>query len=234
MQNILVIIPAYNEQDNIASVIGDIRSNAPWVDLFVVNDCSTDNTADVLHRLGVPHVNLSVNLGIGGAVQTGYIYARNHGCDIAVQFDGDGQHDARYIKDLTTPIELGVADVVVGSRFIGADSFQSSIIRRCGIRFLSILLYCLTGVKIKDITSGFRAVDCKMIELFAKHYAQDYPEPEALMFSFLSSAKICEIPVIMHERTSGKSSISSLSSIYYMIKVSVALITHRLVWKKAQ
>ena len=194
----------------------------------MVNDCSKDSTREILRQERAQYIDLPVNLGIGGGVQTGYRYALEHGYDIAVQFDGDGQHDAAYIKDLIAPIENGQADVVIGSRFVKNEGFQSSVMRRLGIRFLSGLIHLLCGVKVKDVTSGMRAVNRRMIERFAWDYAQDYPEPEAILASGLIDARIWEVPVQMRERQGGTSSINAVRSMYYMIKVSIALVITRL------
>ena len=224
----LAIIPAYNEEGNIKNVVEDLRANAPDFDFVVINDCSTDKTKSILEALSVPHINLPVNLGIGGAVQTGYIYARKKGYDIAVQFDGDGQHDAKYLNSLVAPLERGEADAAIGSRFVEKAGFQSSAMRRFGIKFLSRLIKLLGNVQVADVTSGMRAVNRKLIDLFALDYAQDYPEPEALLLSGLSGARITEVPVEMRSRESGESSIGGFKSAYYMIKVSMALVLLRL------
>ena len=223
----LIIIPAYNEQGNILNTLKDIQFSVPDMDYIVINDCSTDETKKVLAKANANFLDLPVNLGIGGGVQTGYRYALENGYDIAIQFDGDGQHKAEYINDLITPIENGEADVTIGSRFIKQEGFQSSTLRRFGINFLSNIIYLLSGTKVNDVTSGMRACNRKLIAYFASNYAQDYPEPEALLASSLEGAKVKEIPVQMRERLSGKSSINSLRSIYYMIKVSIALFVHR-------
>ena len=228
MEKLLIIIPAYNEQENIAKTILDIEIHVPEADYIVVNDCSKDGTRKILQELQASYLDLPVNLGIGGGVQTGYRYALEQGYDIAVQFDGDGQHDAAYIKDLIAPIESGQADVTIGSRFVNNEGFQSSAMRRLGIRFLSSLIRLLCGVKAKDVTSGMRAVNRKMIEKFAQNYAQDYPEPEAILFSGLMNAKIIEVPVQMRERQGGTSSINMVRSVYYMVKVSLALVITRM------
>lgn len=224
---VLVIIPAYNEQENIIRVIQDIQNNSTNVDYIVINDCSKDNTKKVLLQNGINFVDLPINLGIGGGVQAGYRYALENDYDIAIQFDGDGQHDAKYINNLIAPIENGQANVVIGSRFLEKEGFQSSILRRFGINFLSGLIYFLCGIRVHDVTSGMRAVDKKMIALFAEQYAQDYPEPEAILASGMVGAKIKEVPVQMRERMAGESSISAWKSVYYMIKVSIALIIER-------
>lgn len=226
--NTLVIIPAYNERDNILNTIADIEKNAPFADYVVINDCSTDDTKEFLKNAQANYIDLPINLGIGGGVQTGYRYAMDNGYDIAIQFDGDGQHEARYINDIIAPIARGQADIVIGSRFIEKEGFQSSALRRAGINFLSGLIKALCGVKVHDVTSGMRAVNRKVIELFANNYAQDYPEPEAILASGIKGARIIEIPVQMRERQGGVSSISPAKSVYYMIKVSLALLIGRM------
>jgi len=224
----LIIIPAYNEAKNITAVVAELHANAPWADYVIVNDCSTDETARICTENQFNMISLPVNLGIGGGVQTGYRYALSQNYDIAVQFDGDGQHMAEYIGDLVAPIESGQADITIGSRFIKKEGFQSSSMRRLGISFLSGLINILCGVKVRDVTSGMRAVNREMIAFFADNYAQDYPEPEAILASGLKGAHIIEIPVKMRERQSGISSINPIRSIYYMLKVSLALIISRM------
>lgn len=173
-----------------------------------------------------------MNLGIGGGVQAGYRYALEHHYDIAIQMDGDGQHDAKYIKDLIQPIINGESDIVIGSRFLTNKGFQSSRLRRFGINFLSKLIKLCCGIRIKDVTSGFRAVNKKFIKIFAEEYSQDYPEPEAIVAGALHRGVIKEIPVIMHERKEGSSSINSMKSVYYMIKVSIAITIYRITFNK--
>ena len=223
----LVIIPAYNEQDNILNTIADIGANCPDVDYVVINDCSKDATESLLRENGKSFVSLPCNLGIGGGVQTGYRYAFERGYDIAIQFDGDGQHDARYLKDLIAPIEAGEADIAIGSRFIRGEGFQSTGMRRLGISFLSGLIKLLCGVRVRDVTSGMRAVNRRFIGEYAREYAQDYPEPEAIIAATLKKARIVEVPVEMRERQGGSSSINPIRSVYYMVKVSLALILAR-------
>lgn len=221
---VLVIIPAYNEQDSILKTVNKLIEDAPWVDYIVINDCSLDNTLDILQTNHINHVALPVNLGIGGAVQCGYRYALENNYDIAIQLDGDGQHDSTYLKSLISPIENGEADIAIGSRFINHEGFQSSGIRRLGIRFLNQMIYLATGYKATDCTSGFRAVNKKYIEKYAIHYPMDYPEPEAIVYASLHGAKILDVPVIMKERNGGVSSIRPIHSGYYMIKVSLAIL----------
>ena len=222
-KRLLVIIPAYNEQANIMNTLKDLELHSPEADILVVNDCSKDRTLAILKESRVNHLDLVRNLGIGGAVQAGYIYARDFGYDIAVQFDGDGQHEAVYVQDLIRILEKNEADIVIGSRFVEKIGFQSSGARRTGISLLSNLIYLLSGVRVLDVTSGMRAVNRRFIEEYAAYYAQDYPEPEALLYAGLKGAVIREVPVQMRERENGKSSISPLKSVYYMVKVSLAL-----------
>lgn len=229
---VLIIIPAYNEQENIKKVVDNIINNYPQFDYIVINDCSTDKTRIVLENNNYNYINVPVNLGIGGGVQTGYKYALEHGYDIAIQMDGDGQHDPKFFDNVIKPIELGQADIVIGSRFIEKQGFQSTLLRRIGINFLSGLIKIVSGTMVKDVTSGYRAVNRKFIEIYAKEYAQDYPEPEAIVNAAMHNAKILEYPVIMFERLGGESSISPLKSIYYMIKVSISIVLYRITFDK--
>ncbi len=225
---ILVIVPAFNESENIEKVIHRLTDCDADVDYLVVNDCSTDQTEEILARIGANYITLPVNLGIGGAVQAGYMYAAENGYDIAIQIDGDGQHDPAYISKLIQPILDGRADMTVGSRFIDKEGFQSSAMRRAGINFLSFLIRLMCGQKVYDVTSGFRATNARLTCLYSTDYAQDYPEPEAIVTGVMHGAKIEEVPVIMHEREGGVSSIRKFKSIYYMVKVSVSIIMKRL------
>lgn len=220
----LIIIPAYNEEENIGNFLDELDKNYKDYDYIVINDCSKDSTKSILKDRKAQFLDLPVNLGIGGGVQSGYLYALENEYDIAIQMDGDGQHLPEYLKNIINPIENGQADAVIGSRFIENEGFQSSSMRRLGIKFLSSLIRFLTGVKVYDVTSGFRAVNRKCIEIFANEYAQDYPEPEALVFSSTKGVKTIEVPVKMQERCGGESSINGFKTIYYMIKVSFALI----------
>ena len=224
----LIIIPAYNEAANIEKVINNIVQNYPQYDYVIINDGSTDKTAEVCANAGYQVLNLPINMGIGGAVQTGYRYAKKNNYDAAVQIDGDGQHDVAFLEDMLKLLESGEADVVIGSRFVQKEGFQSSQIRRVGIRFLSILARILTGVQIRDITSGYRAVNRRFIEIYANDYPVDYPEPEAMIIAAVYGGIIKEYPVIMRERENGTSSITFKKSIYYMIKVTLAMFVRRL------
>jgi len=230
----LVIIPAYNEEKNIEKVIVNLKEKEPSIDYLIVNDCSKDGTVNICNVNNYNYLDLPVNLGIGGAVQTGYKYAYQNGYDIVIQHDGDGQHDPSYIKNILEPIESGKADIVIGSRFITGEGYQSSRIRRFGINFLSKLIRMCSGADVKDVTSGYRAVDKKFIEIYAKDYAQDYPEPEALVAAAMHGAKIIEVPVIMYKREEGQSSINAYESMYYMIKVSIAILLYRITFNKKE
>lgn len=225
---ILVIIPAFNEQESILRVVRELKTECPEADYVVVNDCSRDRTEAICEENGLNHLNLKINLGIGGAVQTGYKYAVKNGYDVTVQLDGDGQHDPRFIQDLVRPVLEGKADMVTGSRFIAKTGFQSSSSRRLGINILRTLIKICCGVKITDATSGFRACGKKLTGFFARHYAQDYPEPQAIIDAVKNGFTVTEIPVEMRSRGSGKSSISAFKSVYYMIKVSLSIIIYSL------
>ncbi len=225
---VLVIIPAYNEQDNILRTVKDLEEYFPEADKIIVNDASIDNTKDILINNNIDYLDLPINLGIGGGVQTGYIYAKKHDFDIAIQMDGDGQHCASEIKKIIFPIVHNEADIVIGSRFLNREGFQSSIMRRFGINLLSFLIFLCTKQRVKDVTSGFRAINRKYIDIFSKEYAQDYPEPEAIIVASNYGAKIVEVPVVMKNRQGGLSSISPIKSIYYMIKVSLAIIIQKM------
>lgn len=224
----LIIIPAYNEAESIEKVVDNLIKNYPEYDYIIINDGSSDATEKICNQNNYKVINLPINLGIGGAVQTGYCYARDNDYDIAVQMDGDGQHDVAYLNQMLKLIETEQADVVIGSRFVTKEGFQSSGFRRIGIRFLSGLAWILTGTKVKDITSGYRAVNRLFIQIFANDYPPDYPEPEAIVIAAVHGAKVRECPVIMHERENGISSISWKRSVYYMIKVTLAMLIRRL------
>ena len=228
----IIVIPAYNEEGNLEKTVRDIRENAPDFDYVIVNDCSTDNTLGMCREKGFSYLNLPVNLGIGGGVQCGYQYAVHNGYDVTVQMDGDGQHDPAYLMQVVQPVLDGKLDMCIGSRFIKCESFQTSFMRRVGIRFLSWLIHILCAQRILDVTSGFRATGPQLTAYFAEHYASDYPEPEAILAATLAGFRVGEAPVVMKERQGGVSSIRSFKSAYYMIKVSLSLIIDRLSIKK--
>lgn len=228
MYRIAVIVPAYNEEKSITSVIGDIHDTARKYNLvmdpIVINDCSTDGTAGIIERAPCTALHLPINLGIGGAVQTGFKYALHHDYDYAVQIDGDGQHPAEEIPKLLNKATTGAFDVVIGSRFIDKTGFQSSAIRRVGIRYFKRLNVLLTGQLITDCTSGLRLVNNKVLNKVSEYYPDEYPEPEAIILYALSGFRIAEIPVTMRERQGGISSIGTVSSVYYMLKVTLAML----------
>ncbi len=219
----LIIIPAYNESECIEQTVRDIMENAADFDYVIINDCSTDNTREICESNGFNIVNLPINLGIGGAVQTGYMYAMEYGYDVAVQVDGDGQHDPQFLRQMADYIEEHQVDMVIGSRFIEKKGFQSSFLRRAGIKYFTGLIRLCTGKKITDPTSGLRMAGKNVIRLFAQNYPKDYPEPESMVAVLKRKFIVHEIPVVMRERQGGTSSITMKRSIYYMVKVTMAI-----------
>lgn len=221
----LIILPAYNEGAQIENVVQDIRDNVSDVDILVVNDGSSDDTSKVARGTGAFVIDLPVNLGIGGAVQTGFQFARDYGYEYAMQFDGDGQHVGSEIPKLLNLIRAGDADVVIGSRFLkgGKSAYRSTFPRRIGIFFFSKLISVLTRQRLTDSTSGFRVANRKVIERFARYYPEDYPEPEAIVLLKRWGFRIAEVPTIMQERVSSSSSITTIRSLYYVIKVTLAI-----------
>ena len=224
----LIIIPAYNESECIEQTIKEIKEKAEGFEYVIINDCSTDDTRKICEKNGYTIINLPVNLGIGGAVQTGYLYAQQNGYDFAVQVDGDGQHDPVFLNKMAEELENSNVDMVIGSRFIEKEGFQSSGVRRLGIKYFGFLIWLLTGKKITDPTSGLRMVKRTIIKEFAKEYPNDYPEPESVVAVIRRKYEVKEIPVIMKERIGGISSISPMKSIYYMLKVTIAMLIERI------
>ena len=220
----LVIIPAYNESASIKKTIEEIKEKAPDFDYVIINDCSTDNTKKICEENHYNVINLPINLGIGGAVQTGYRYGYNEGYDYAVQVDGDCQHNPEYLEKMVEHMIENKDDMVIGSRFIDKQGFQSSGTRRIGIKYFTLLIKLLTGKTITDPTSGLRMVNRDIMQVFAFDYPKDYPEPESVVSILRKKKKVEEIPVIMRARNGGVSSISIKKSFYYMIKVSLAII----------
>lgn len=226
---VLIVIPAYNEASNILNTVNAIRAfqdkTIPQLDFIVIDDGSTDETFQICRKNGIKVIRLVQNLGIGGGVQTGYKYGAMMGYDIVVQFDGDGQHDISSLPALIAPLIDGSADFVVGSRFLDKSSqFQSTFFRRIGIRFLSGVIRLCTGKKITDPTSGFRAAGKKACAYLAQDYPSDYPEPESAVALMKNGFCVKEVQVNMFERAGGKSSIQNFKSVYYIIKVSLAII----------
>jgi glycosyltransferase involved in cell wall biosynthesis len=226
MPKILIIVPSYNEAGNIENAVNDILDQKKDYSILVINDCSTDNTSGIARKLGgCIVIDLPVNLGIGGAVQTGFKYAQCHGYDFAVQFDGDGQHNAGEIEKILTPVQKGEADVVIGSRFMKKEqNFRSSFARRKGIFIFKVVNFILTKQVITDNTSGFRAYNKKAVEFLSDNYPEDYPEPESVVLLGRSGFKIKEVSVKMSERKEGRSSINGLRIPYYMFKVLLSVI----------
>ncbi|MGZ8693851.1 MAG: glycosyltransferase family 2 protein [Gaiellaceae bacterium] len=218
-----VIVPAYNEEGSVARVIAEIRAFDPGLEIVVVDDGSTDETARVAREAGARVLRLPFNVGIGGAVQTGQQYARDHGFDIAIQIDGDGQHDASELPKLLGPIVRDEADLVVGTRFVGDSGYMPPKSRRLGIIILAKVVSWIVGQRVTDPTSGFRAVNRRALELFAGDYPHDYPEVEATVLVHHHHLRMVEVPVLMRERTAGSSSITMFYSAVYMGKVLVAL-----------
>lgn len=225
MQRILLIIPAYNEGKNILNTINKINDSRSDIDYIIINDGSSDDTEKICIKNNFNYISLIQNLGIGGAVQTGYKYALDNNYDIAIQFDGDGQHDIKYIKALIKPIVEDNSDLVIGSRFIeGKSSFKSTKTRQIGIKVISVFIKLFTKRTILDTTSGFRACNRKVIQKFAHNYPTEYPEPVTTVELLKSKYKVSEIPVEMKEREAGRSSIRAWKSVYYMINVILSII----------
>lgn len=228
---ILFVIPAYNEEENILNTYDTIveynKKNKTNYDVIVVNDGSKDRTEEILVENKINHIKLIQNLGIGGAVQTGYKYAYENGYDIAVQYDGDGQHDVDYVKTIIAPIINDEADFVIGSRFIkkDKDNFNTTFSRRIGINLISFFIKIVTKKKVYDTTSGFRAVNKDIIEYFSYDYPIEYPEPISTTQLLQKKYRLKEVPVKMKARMGGKSSIGSWKNVYYMINVIMSIIT---------
>ena len=223
MNKILIIVPAYNEEESLNGVIRDLHDHIPQANVLIVDDGSRDRTAEVARRAGVSVVSLPFNLGIGGAMQTGYLYARANNFDIAIQFDGDGQHLAEEIGKLLEPLGKGTADIVIGSRFLDRGDYRPPFFRKIGIWIFSTVLSAIIGTPVTDTTSGFRAANRRVIEFFSRIYPEDYPEVESLVLLHRAGMRMEESAVRMRDRTGGRSSITPVRSAYYMIKVLLAV-----------
>jgi hypothetical protein len=220
----LAVIPAYNESQTLRGVIRSIQSTAPEFDVLVVDDVSTDRSPEIAARAGVPVISHPFNLGIGGAVQSGFQYAREQGYDYMVQIDGDGQHRPDQLTMLMAAMaDDPSVDMVCGSRFLTDNGYLAPISRRTGIHLFSTLLSRIVGQRVTDPTSGFRLCNRRAIDLFARDYPHDYPEVEAILMVHAHRLRMCEVPVQMHQRQGGQSSITSGESVYYMIKVLLAI-----------
>lgn len=226
-QRILLIFPCYNEEANVSALLSAAKNlKIPGYELVClpVNDSSTDNTIHQIRQATTLYLNLANNLGIGGAVQAGLKFAKKHGFDFAIQIDGDGQHPVDQIEKLITEVERSAGDICIGSRYIEQKGFQSTLPRRMGISLINFLIKLITGKTIHDSTSGFRMFNKKAIDLFSDYYPDKYPEPESIVYGLMNGLKICETAVVMKERQGGKSSIAGFNSVYYMVKVSLAIL----------
>ncbi|MCP8967994.1 glycosyltransferase family 2 protein [Ectobacillus sp. SYSU M60031] len=225
--SVLIIVPAYNESATLANTIRHLQEiTKDKMDILIVNDGSKDNTGEIAESLGVSVVHMPYNMGIGSAMQTGYLYAAENHYDVAIQFDADGQHPAHQIEHLLSYIESGQADFVIGSRFREKTDYRGSVMRRIGIYYFSGLLRLLTGKQFTDPTSGFRAANTAVIQEFAKEYPYDYPEPEVLISLQRKGYRLMETSVNMRERQGGVSSIHAFKSFHYMVKVTLAILMH--------
>ncbi|MCM2254917.1 MAG: glycosyltransferase family 2 protein [Vicinamibacteria bacterium] len=225
----LVIVPAFNEEARIAETVAELRAEAAGWDVLVVNDCSTDGTVAAVRSCGATCLDLPVNLGIGGAMQAGFRWARAHDYDVVVQCDGDGQHPARYVDAVSRPVLAGECDLAIGSRFLNeGGGYRSTPMRRLGIRLLGLLIRALFGRHVTDCTSGFRAINRRLLHDFSHYYPLDYPEPEVCGLVLASGLRVVEVPVTMRQRMGGRSSISELDGALYVVKVGVALVLSRL------
>jgi glycosyltransferase involved in cell wall biosynthesis len=219
----LAIVPAYNEEASVGMVIRELRTVESDLEVVVVDDGSSDRTSDAAAAAGAHVVTLPYNVGIGGAVQTGYQYALEHGFELAIQVDGDGQHDPSEIGRVLEPIFEGRADLVVGTRFVEGGGYRGTRVRRVGIRLFAAVVSLMVRQRVSDTTSGFRAVNRKALRLFAAQYPHDYPEVESIVLLSRHGLRMLEVPVQMRVRETGNSSITALRAAYYMIKVLLAL-----------
>ena len=219
----IAIVPAFNEERNIGPLLAELKALDPGLEVVVVSDGSTDRTAEIAAAAGAHVVRLPFNLGIGGAVQTGFRFAWEGGYELAIRLDGDGQHDPAELRELVGPVVAGEADFAIGSRFIGAGGYRSSAARRIGIRVLAWVVSRIARQRLTDTTSGFQAANRRTIGLFAADLPLDYPEVEGLVMAIRHGIRVLEVPVTMREREHGRSSIGMLGSVYYMIKVLLAV-----------
>lgn len=219
----VAIVPAFNEERSIGRLLAELEALDPGLEVVVVSDGSVDRTAEVAAAAGAHVVRLPFNLGIGGAVQTGFRFAFENGYELAVRLDGDGQHDPSQLRAVVAPVAAGDADIAIGSRFIGAGGYRSSAARRLGIRVLALVVSWIARRRLTDTTSGFQALNRRAIALYSSELPHDYPEVEGLVMAIRHGLRIVEVPVTMRERAHGSSSIGALASVYYMIKVLIAI-----------
>ena len=224
---VIVVIPSYCEEKTIGTVVRSIRESFPY-DILVVNDGSPDDTGEVARKAGAIVLDLPCNLGIGGAVQTSFLYAISHGYDAVVRLDGDGQHEPADITRLLEPLRNGTADAVIGSRFLGEAAYHAPLFRKLGIRFFRFLVNMFTGYKITDPTSGFFAINRRLTQFYATQYPSDYPEVDSYILMYRLKVRAIEVPVRMYEREEGKSSITPFRAIYYMVKVTLSFLINRI------
>ena len=222
-KRIAVIIPAYNEEQTVGEVVRGVKALGQGFDAVVINDSSMDRTAQSAEAAGATVIELPYNLGIGGAVQTGFKYALMHGYDACIQVDGDGQHPPAEIVKVVEPLFVNDCDMVIGSRFVGRTEYRVAFMRALGIKIISIFLRITCGMRVKDTTSGFRAINRRAMSFFAKEYPQDYPEPESLLFAHKKKFRVVEVPITMKDRQHGISSITPFRAAYYMVKVLLAM-----------
>ena len=227
---VCAIIPAFNEEKTVGDVILAIRQQAPEVDVVVMNDGSHDATSKVAASHGATVLDLPINLGIGGAVQTGLKHAQRHGYDVAVEIDADGQHGPQHLSQLVQALAEHQADLVIGSRFVASTDYRSSVMRRFGIHTFSYLIKRMSGKRIYDSTSGFRAYGGAAITYFSQNYPADFPEPESIVMALAKGMKIVEVPVEMHERQAGESVVRrdvSLKALYFVVSNAIAIVMTR-------
>lgn len=225
---LLVIIPAHNEGDTVGGVIARVRAHVPWADILVLDDGSLDHTDTIAREAGALVIRLPHNLGIGAATQTGYIFGHEMGYDLVARVDADGQHDPAEIPRLVSALSERGAHVVVGSRFVTGGQYATSLFRRFGIWVLASLISLITDQKVTDPTSGFELVDGEAVAVYATQYPHDYPEPESRLLLHRAGLKVQEVPVSSNPRLAGRSSIGPLDSMYYMVRITIALLVEML------
>lgn len=218
---ILIVIPAYQEERSIGGVVRSLRERFPY-DVLVVNDGSSDRTSVAAREADATVLDLPCNIGIGGAVQTGFLYAMDRGYDAVVRIDGDGQHEVEDIPKILEPILAGRADAAIGSRFLEETEYRGSLPRIFGIRFFRLLVNLTTGYRVTDPTSGFFAINRRLVEFYSNHYPSDYPEVDSYILMHRLKARTVDVPVRMYDRAEGKSSITAFRAVYYMVKVTLS------------